>query len=280
MTTKYPYLGFGVGLRALHYETILSSSPDIDWFEIISEDFLVTGGMPLEYLDKIAERYPVVMHGVSMSLGSADALNWDYLKKIKKLMQRINPVWVSDHCCWTGVDHVNLHDLMPMPYTDEAVKYMVMRIKEVQDFLERPLVIENVSSYITYQDSGMAEWEFLSHICSEAGCLLLLDINNVYVSAFNHAFDAKTYIDNIPVEYVQQFHLAGHRNYGSHIIDTHDETIIEPVWGLYRYALERFGKVSTLIERDSNIPPLKVMIKEMNHAKSVYTAVMDSQVVA
>jgi hypothetical protein len=274
MMTTYPYAGFGIGLRPVHYDTILSTSPRVDWFEIISEDYLVDGGTPLYYLDQIIERYPVAMHGVSMSLGSTDPLDWNYLKRLKKLMQRVQPLWVSDHCCWTGVDNVNLHDLMPLPYTDEAIDHVVSRIKQVQDFLGQRLVIENVSSYITYTDSHMSEWEFLVAICERADCLLLIDINNIYVSAFNHGFNAIDYLNAIPLSRVQQFHLAGHKHYGTHIIDTHDEAIVDSVWKLYRYALQRFGAISTLIERDANIPAFDVLYKELNQARRIYDSLI------
>ncbi|PHQ80938.1 MAG: hypothetical protein COB66_03605 [Coxiella sp. (in: Bacteria)] len=278
LTEKHKFAGFGIGLRPVHYDDILSTSPDVDWFEVLSEDYLVAGGAPLAYLDQICERYPVAMHGVSLSIGSTDPLNWDYLKRLKQLMQRVKPMWLSDHCCWTGVDQVNLHDLMPLPYTDEAIKHTAVRIKEVQDFLERPLVLENVSSYIAYQDSQMSEWQFLNALCAETGCLLLLDINNIYVSAFNHGFNPMDYVNGINADVVQQFHLAGHKHCDTYIIDTHDDEIINAVWRLYRCAIERFGAVSTLIERDANIPPLAVMLKELDQARTIYQSVTEAQV--
>lgn len=267
-----PYLGFGLGLRTDHYEAILESAPAVDWFEILSENYLVPGGKPLHYLDRIAERYPLVMHGVSLSIGSTDPLNWDYLKQLKALADRVAPKWISDHLCWTGVEHTNLHDLMPLPYTEEALGHVVARIAQVQDYLQRPLLIENVSSYVSYTDSAMTEWDFISEVATQADCYILLDINNIYVSAFNHEFDAHEYLNRIPTERVYQFHLAGHTNNGNHIVDTHDHPIIDPVWDLYGDAVRRFGAVSTMIERDANIPPLSELLAELDHARAVARA--------
>lgn len=269
MVEKITFSGFGIGLRSAHYDEILTFAPDIDWFEIISEDYLLTAAPSLSYLDKICERYPITMHGVSMSLGSADPLNWDYLKSLKNLIQRVNPMWVSDHCCWTGVNQINLHDLLPLPYTEEAIKHVSRRIRQVQDFLERPLIIENVSSYITYKASALSEWEFIEAIVTQADCLLLLDVNNVYVSAFNHGFNPIDYLNGISVDRVQQFHLAGHKPCDTHLIDTHDRDISSDVWDLYAYAVKRFGKVPTLIERDTDIPPLNELIGELNQARFI-----------
>ncbi len=261
--------GFGLGLRSLHYEDIVTSWPDVDWFEIISEDYLVDGGAPLYYLDQIKERYPLAMHGVSMSLGSMDPLNWDYLRRLKKLMRCVQPVLLSDHCCWTGVDGINLHDLMPMPYTEESVAHISQRIRQVQDFLERPILIENVSSYITYAESTMTEWAFLTAIFENTACQILLDVNNVYVNAFNHGFDPLDYIHRIPVASVKQFHLAGHKHCKTHIIDTHDHDVSSAVWELYRHAVTRFPEVPTLLERDGRIPPLRELLLELDRARAV-----------
>lgn len=266
---KYDYLGFGLGLRTDHYDDILNTNPQVDWFEALTENYLIPGGKPLYYLDQISERYPMVMHGVSLSIGSQDPLNWDYLKQVKELAKRINAKWVSDHLCWTGIQHKNMHDLLPLPYTEEALNYLVERIQTVQDYLGRQLLIENVSSYITYSESELTEWEFIKQLCDRADCLLLLDINNIYVSSFNHRFDPLEFLNHIPVERVQQFHLAGHTNNGDHIIDTHDHPIIDPVWALYAKAVERFGKVSTMIERDAHIPPLKTLLIELEQAKHI-----------
>lgn len=262
-----PFLGFGLGLRPTHYETILNDSPAIDWFEIVSENFLVPGGRPLHYLDRIRSRYPLVMHGVSLSIGSQDPLNREYLKQLRTLAERIEPKWISDHLCWTGAHGINAHDLLPLPYTEEALQHVVARVGEVQDFLGRRILLENVSSYVTYPESEMNEWDFLREIARRADCLILLDINNIYVSSVNHDFDPLTYLDAIPVDRVWQFHLAGHRNLGDYIIDTHDEPVIDPVWQLYSRAVQRFGKVSAMIERDDNIPPLTELLAELEYAR-------------
>lgn len=262
-------LGFGLGLRTEHYNQILDTSPSIDWMEIISENYLIPGGKPLYFLDQIRERYPLAMHGVSLSIGSSDPLNWDYLKQLKALTKRVNPVWVSDHLCWTGVNGLNTHDLLPLPYTEEAIQHVVPRVKEVQDYLGQTLLLENVSSYVTFTSSQFSEWEFLKIIAIETDCKILLDINNIYVSAFNHGFEAMEYIHSIPKDRVQQVHLGGHTNHGNHIIDTHDAPIIDEVWELYRKAIRHFGPVPTMIERDGNIPSLEVLLFELEQAKTI-----------
>lgn len=262
-------LGFGLGLRTVHYDEILNGSPRVDWFEAVTENYLVPGGKPVHMLERIRERYPVVLHGVSMSIGSTDALNMDYLRQLKALTERIEPAWVSDHLCWTGVNGRNLHDLMPLPYTTEAVRHVADRVKRVQDFLGRRMLLENVSSYMTYGASEMDEWEFLAAIANEADCEILLDINNIYVSAFNHGFEPATYLERIPAHRVRQFHLAGHDNCGDYIIDTHDAPVIREVWDLYAAAVRRFGPVATMIERDANIPPLAEMVTELDEARRI-----------
>ncbi|HAT2040015.1 TPA: DUF692 domain-containing protein [Legionella pneumophila] len=264
---KLPYLGFGLGLRPNYYEEILTSKPDLDWFEILTENYLIPGGKPLYYLDKIREHYPIVMHGVSLSLGSTDPLNWDYLNQVQELASRIEPVWISDHLCWTGVHGLNTHDLLPVPYTTEAIQHIVSRIQEIQDFLKRPFLIENVSSYLTYKQSEMSEWDFILEIVKQSGCYLLLDVNNVYVSSFNHNFDPMAYINSMPPGRVAQIHLAGHTNHGDYIIDTHNAPVIEPVWDLYEATIQRLGPVSTMIERDDNMPDFSELLSEINHAK-------------
>lgn len=272
------FLGFGLGLRPKHYNDILDNKPtDVDWFEAITEDYLIPGGNPLHFLEKIRELYPVVLHGVSMSIGSSDPLDWDYLKQLKALAERIQPQWISDHLCWTGVNGNNLHDLLPLPYTQEAINYVADRISQVQDYLGRQMLIENVSSYVTYVESEMSEWDFLREVAEKADCLLLFDVNNVYVSSFNHGFDPVEYLDAIPANRVQQIHLAGHSNYGTHIIDTHSHEIIDKVWDLYRYAMQRFGKVSTMIERDDNIPELPVLLAELQLARNIAESVWAQQ---
>ncbi len=252
--SDFPLLGFGVGLRRPHYAEILRSTPPMDWFEVTSENFMVEGGRPLEVIDSVRAHYPVVMHGVSLSIGSTDPLNRNYLHDLRALARRIEPAWISDHLCWTGVGGRNLHDLMPLPHTEEAVAHTARRIREVQDFLGRRILIENVSSYMTYAHSRLTEWEFLAAIVDEADCGILLDINNIFVNAFNHRFDPHRYIDAIPPERVVQFHLAGHADHGTYLLDTHDHPVRPEVWELYEYAVRRLGAVSTLIEWDDNIP--------------------------
>ena len=264
-----PYLGYGLGLRKEHYDTVLDERPNVDWFEIISENYMVEGGKPLDYLTRIREHYPMVMHGVSLSIGSIEPLNYDYLKQLKSLIRFVEPAWFSDHLCWTGVDGINLHDLMPLPYTEEAVQHVADRISRVQDFIGRRMLLENVSSYVSYCDSQMNEWEFLCAVAERADCLILLDINNIYVSAFNHNFDAYDYLRAIPGERVYQFHLAGHTHENNLIIDTHDHPIADPVLELYAAAVKRFGRVSTMIERDDHIPPLADLLDELEQVRRI-----------
>jgi uncharacterized protein len=264
-----PSLGFGLGLRTVHYEEILAGHPGVDWFELLSENYLVPGGKPLRYLDRIRADYPVVMHGVSLSIGSSDPLDQDYLRALKALADRVSPHWISDHLCWTGVGGKNTHDLLPLPYTEEALDQVVARVHAVQDALGRRILLENVSSYVSYRDSELTEWEFLAEIARRADCLILLDVNNIYVSAYNHGFDADEYLAGIPAERVQQIHVAGHSNCGDHIIDTHDADVIDPVWDLYAKAIARLGPVSTMIERDDHIPPLADLISELDRARHV-----------
>lgn len=269
MRPSPPNLGFGLGLRTEHYDAILTDKPLIDWFEIITENYLVPGGKPHYYLEKIRGYYPVVMHGVSMSIGSYDPLDWEYLQQVKALSERIKPKWISDHLCWTGLHGKNTHDLLPLPYTEEAIHHVVNRIQQVQNFLGQRILIENVSSYITYNQSSMTEWEFLKAISERADSLILLDVNNIYVSAINHGFDPIDYLNAMPTERVFQIHLAGHSDMGDYIIDAHDHDIVHPVWNLYSAALSRFGIVSTMIERDDNIPPLSTLLTELNHARQI-----------
>lgn len=263
----YPDLGFGIGLRTVHYEHILKNNPAIDWFEILSENYMDTGGRPLHVLDQVAERYPVVLHGVSLSVGSKDSINFDYLKKLKELGKRINARWVSDHLCWCGVSGMNTHDLLPMPYTNEALRHTIERVKIIQDFLERPIALENASTYLEFSVSTWPESEFLSALAEEANCGILLDVNNVYVSSFNHGFDPKQYIDRIPKDRVVQMHLAGHTNKGTHILDTHSDYVINSVWDLYRYAHRHLGGTSTLLEWDANIPSFDIVHGEALKAR-------------
>jgi uncharacterized protein len=266
---RYPALGFGLGLRTPHYAAILAERPPVDWFEIISENYMIPGGRPLDWLMRIRARYPMAMHGVSLSIGSADPLDPDYLARLATLARRVEPAWISDHLCWTGVAGINMHDLLPLPYSEEALGHVVERVGRVQDALGRRLVLENVSSYVDYHASTLREWEFLAEVASRADCLILLDINNVFVSAFNNSFDPLAYLAGIPVERVQQFHLAGHEDNGDHIIDTHDHPIVAGVWALYRAAVARFGSVSTMIERDDKIPPLAELVAELQTARRI-----------
>ena len=267
-------LSFGLGLRTQHYNDFLNTKQPVDWLEVISDNYMVNGGKPLAMLDRIRADYPVTMHGVSMSIGSVKGLNQEYLKKLKALEQRIQPMWVSDHLCWGGVHGRKLHDLMPLPFTQEALEVVSRNIRYAQDFLQRPLVIENVSSYVEFKDSEMTEWDFLSEICNRTGCQLLLDINNIYVSAFNHGFSPFDFIDSVPSEQIRQFHLAGHQDNGDHLIDTHDHPVCHGVWELYEYALHRFGSVPTMIERDDNIPPLSELLEELETAKAIASKVL------
>lgn len=266
---EFPYLGVGLGLRPEHYDAILAQDVAIDWLEIISENYMIPGGKPLFYLDKIRVNYPIVMHGVSLSLGSTDPLDKNYLQQLKNLMTRVEPAWVSDHLCWTGIAGKNMHDLLPLPYTEETIDHVVARIQQVQDFLGRRILIENVSSYVSYKSSAIPEWEFINAITEKADCMILLDINNVFVSAFNHHFDPVTYLNKISVHRVKQFHLAGHSQQGNYLIDTHDAAILPTVWELYAQACQRFGKVSAMIERDDNIPPLDELMLEVAQVREI-----------
>lgn len=263
----YPDLGFGIGLRSVHFDHILKNNPTIDWFEVLSENYLDTGGRPLHVLEQVAERYPVVLHGVSLSVGSTDPVNFEYLGKLKALAKRVKAHWISDHLSWTGVTGLNTHDLLPMPYTDQALRHTIERVKIIQDFLERPIALENASTYLEFAASTWRECEFLTAIAEQADCGILLDVNNVYVSSFNHGFDPEEYIDRIPRDRVVQMHLAGHTNKGTHILDTHSDYVIETVWKLYRYAHRRLGGVATLLEWDANIPEFDVVHGEALKAR-------------
>jgi uncharacterized protein len=265
-------LGFGLGLRPDHYEAILNEEPRVDFFEALTENYLVAGGKPLNYLERIRSEYPLLLHGVSLSIGSTDPINREYLKALKALMHRVEPAWISDHLCWTGTEGINLHDLLPLPYTREALRHLVPRIQEVQDFLGERILLENVSSYLDYTASEMREWEFLAQLSQEADCLLLLDVNNVYVNSVNHHFDPDEFIRGIPPERVAQIHLAGHERQPTFIIDTHDAPIVDTVWSLYQRTCERLGGVSTMIERDANIPPLQELLSELDIARQLSPA--------
>lgn len=265
--------GFGLGLRTDHYAEILAdgsaANDRIDWFEAITENYLVAGGQPLYFLDQIRERWPIALHGVSLSIGSTDRLDADYLERVKALAERVQPVWISDHLCWTGVGGVNSHDLLPMPFTREAVDHIVPRIREVQARLERRILLENVSSYFEYAQGSMTEWEFLKVVAEEADCDVLLDVNNVYVNSVNHGFDPYAYLSAVPVERVPQMHVAGHSKSDDLLIDTHDMPVPDPVWQLYAYAAARFPDAATLLERDDHIPALAELIAELDLARNI-----------
>jgi uncharacterized protein len=250
----YTDYGVGIGLRVPHYDHILSKKPVVDWFEIISENYMVDGGRPLKILDQILDQYRVVQHGVSMYFGSVQPLNRDHLKRIKELMKRTKTPWLSDHLCWGSVDGRYTHDLLPLPFTFEAIRTTAERVRMVQDYLEIPIAVENVSSYAEYHESQMTEWEFLSEVVHAADCGILLDVNNIYVSSQNHDFDPAEYVNSIPAERVAQIHIAGHSKFEKYILDTHDHPVLDPVWKLYARAIERCGPTATLLEWDDNIP--------------------------
>ncbi len=268
-----PYLGVGVGLRTQHYPAVLERAPRgalrVDWFEALSENYMGDGGRPRRVLDDVRALTPVVLHGVSMNLGSADPLDDAYLAALDALAKQVEPSWISDHLCWTGVDGRNLHDLLPLPYTDEAVRHVGARIRRVQDRLGRRIAIENVSSYASYRADAMPEWEFLAAVADEGDCGILLDVNNVFVSAHNHGFDAETYLDAIPAARVFQLHLAGHSEQGPLLIDTHDHPVRAEVWKLYERVIARLGRVSTLIEWDDHIPSYDELEAEATRAREI-----------
>ncbi|GLY67799.1 DUF692 domain-containing protein [Amycolatopsis taiwanensis] len=266
-----PYLGFGVGLRSCHYAHVLARRPPVGFFEIISEDFLRRGGFARHVLAEVCETYPVVMHGVSLSIGSTDRLDLDYLRQLRELADAVGAVWVSDHVCWTGVLGLNTHDLLPLPLTEEALRHVVGRIRAVQDILQRPLVLENPSTYLGFASSAMPEWEFLARMAADADCGLLLDVNNVYVSARNHGFDPREYLRAIPPERVVELHLAGHADRGAYVADTHDRPVADEVWELYRFATSRLPEVSTLLEWDEEIPPFDDLLAELEKARQVHS---------
>lgn len=262
------FAGFGLGMRTAHYDAYLDGSAPVDFVEIISENFMGEGGRPLHLLEQVRQNYPVAMHGVSMSIGSADGLRGDYLARLKRLADRIDPLWVSDHLCWTGIDGFNSHDLLPLPYTPEALDIASANIALAQDLLDRPLLIENPSSYIQFAEDAMTEWEFLGELTRRTGCYLLLDINNVFVSATNHGFDPLAYLDGIPFDRVRQIHLAGHSaGQDGLLIDTHDHPVPDPVWALYAQAIPQLGKVAVMIERDDDLPPLDTLLDELAMAR-------------
>ena len=276
LLSEFPALGYGVGLRTPHYGHVLGTRPAVDWFEVISENFMVAGGRPLDVLQQVRADYPIVLHGVSLSIGSVDPVRTDYLARLRALAERIEPAWISDHVCWTGVGGHNLHDLLPLPYTEEALAHVVERVRRVQDALGRRIALENVSSYLSFCDSALSEWEFLAALAERADCAILLDVNNVFVSAFNHGFDARRYLDGVPVERVVQFHLAGHSDHGAYLLDTHDHPVRDEVWQLYATAVRRFGAVSTLVEWDDEIPAFERLHAEARRAAAVAQTAHDA----
>ncbi|MGZ4814380.1 MAG: MNIO family bufferin maturase [Terriglobales bacterium] len=259
--------GVGIGLRIPHYQHILEHKPAVDWFEIISENFMIDGGRPLAVLDQILDQYKVVQHGVSMYFGSVEPLNPEHLIRLKKLVKRTNTPWLSDHLCWGSVDGTYSHDLLPMPYTFEAARKTAEKIRQAQDFLEVPVIVENVSSYAEFHVSEMTEWEFLTEVVEQADCGMLFDVNNIYVSSQNHDFDPMDYIENVPHHRVAQIHIAGHSKYEKYILDTHDHPVIDPVWKLYQRAIELIGPTATLLEWDDHIPSFEEVHAEALKAK-------------
>jgi len=263
-----PNLGIGLGLRIPHYEEIFRDQPAVDWFEIISENFMVDGGKPIENLEKILERYPVVQHGVSLAIGSPDPLDFEYLKKLKALTKKTKTPWVSDHLCWGRLPGAHYHDLLPLPYTQEVIDYVVERAKIVQDYLEIPFALENLSSYVAYREDEMTEWEFYSTIVERANIYMMLDVNNIYVSSRNHGFNPKEYYQNVPLDRVVQIHLAGHTDHGDYVLDTHDNYVKDEVWAIYADVYPRTGGVSTLLEWDDNFISFQDTWKEALKAKA------------
>jgi uncharacterized protein len=275
MAIAVPFLGHGVGLRPKHFPRLWDGTARVDWFEAISENYMVAGGRPRAALERARALAPLVLHGVSLSIGSTDPLDEAYLRALADLIARVEPAWVSDHLCWSGVGGYYAHDLLPLPYTEEALGHVVRRVIAVQERLGRQIFIENVSSYLTYTHSTLAEWEFLGAVAERADCGLLLDVNNVHVSATNHRFSAETYLAGLPADRIGQIHLAGHANMGAYLFDTHDGPVIEPVWDLYRQALRRFGRVSTLVEWDDQIPELDVVCAEAERARAVEAELLE-----
>jgi len=270
-----PSPGFGLGLRPEHYADFRAGPQPVDWLEIISENYMVPGGKPLAMLDAIRADYPVVMHGVSLSIGSAEPLDMGYLRDLKALAERVEPLWISDHLCWTGINAHNTHDLLPLPYDAPALDCVVGNIGRVQDYLGRRILIENPSSYVTFRSSDRSEWDFLAEMAARADCLLLLDVNNIYVSARNHGFDPQDYLAGLPADRIQQIHLAGHSDMGDYVIDTHDADVCDAVWELYGDAVRMFGPVATMIERDDHIPPLAEVIAELDCARALAARVLE-----
>ncbi|UVJ42006.1 DUF692 domain-containing protein [Pseudomonas sp. LS1212] len=277
MSSVTPCLGYGLGLRSAYYSEILEQRPAVDWFEVVSENYMVDGGKALYFLDAIGEHYPLVMHGVSLSIGGPHPLDRDYLHKLKRLADRVQPAWISDHLCWSRGNAHQLHDLLPLPYTEESLQHVAARVRQVQDELERPLVLENVSSYVRTANSDFSEWQFLAALSELSGCELLLDVNNVYVSACNHGFEPWDFIGALPPTRIRQLHLAGHSDYGSYLIDTHDQPVSDPVWQLYQRTLRHLGPVATLLERDDHFPPLQALLDELDQARALAAVALGTE---
>jgi uncharacterized protein len=265
-----PYLGFGIGLRTPHFQDLLNDKPNVDWLELISENFMLEGGRSLYMLDQFKERYRLIPHGVSLSIGASDPLDWDYLRRLKKLIKSIKAPWFSDHLCWSQEGGAHMHNLLPLIYTPEIASFVAERIRIVQDFMEIPFLVENVSSYVEFKESTLSEWAFLTQVVEKADCGILLDINNIYVSARNHNFDPFTYLNHMPAERVIQYHIAGHDDRGSYILDSHDHPVRDDVWALYAHAVPLFGDVSLMLERDEEIPPLPELLAELDYARSIH----------
>ncbi len=264
-----PNLGLGVGLRNQHFTYLMRNDPQVDWFEIISENFIDNFGYARHVLERLAAVRPIVMHGVSLSIGSTDPLDWNYLKDLKTLAEFVQPRWISDHLCWTGVANVNTHDLLPLPLTEESLRHVIERVGQVQNYLQRPLVLENPSTYLEFKESTLSEWEFLSELAKATGCGLLLDVNNVYVSSHNHSFDPEHYIRSLPHSSIVQMHIAGPTDCGEYLVDTHDQPVPATVWRLYKLAQELTGGVSTLLEWDAKIPDFPDLVLELKKADAV-----------
>ena len=268
-----PAQSFGLGLRPQHYQSVLTEKPDLDFFEIISENYLIRGGKPLAMLAQIRADYPIVMHGVSLSIGAPEPLDMNYLSRLRSLIEVVEPAWVSDHLCWTGAHGKNLHDLLPLPYTEASLAHVVSKVQQVQEFLGRPLVLENPSTYLEFNTNTLNEAAFFAALCQQTGCEILLDVNNVYVNSINHGIDAKAYIAALPASQIKQIHLAGHTDHGDHLIDTHDHPVADPVWDLYAWVCTTLGSalgpVATMIERDDDIPALHVLVAELAQARRI-----------
>jgi uncharacterized protein (UPF0276 family) len=277
MSASFPYLGHGVGLRTKHYPDVLAGAARPDWFEVISENFMIRGGRPLAVLERARGVAPIVLHGVSLSLGAVDPPSPAYLDALAALADRVEPAWVSDHLCWGSFGGHYAHDLLPLPYTEEAMDVVVDHVRRVQDRLRRPILVENVSSYVAFRHSTMPEWEFLAGVAERADCGILLDVNNVWVSARNHGFSPEAYVDALPAARIGQFHLAGHQDHGTHLLDTHDHPVPDPVWRLYRHAVARFGPVSSLVEWDDDVPELGRLLAEAELARAAEAEVLGAR---